>query len=166
LPADEGDRRRILRRGASVLFVLYALFVVAVTTWPFAFLTDVESIRAKWNQTEWYLVYFDERGHLIIDHDLVLNIVFFMPFGAVWGFATRLARWWKIALGARLVGSVLCVFVESLQLLTPDRSTQIADLWRNALGSALGGLFAASIRRRLELQSEDSSTSDGSEGGS
>lgn len=162
MPGSNEERSNTLRRVAAIAFGLYVLFVVAVTLWPFDFSPDAASVAAKWAETEWYLLYYDEQGRLIIDHDLVLNIVFFIPLGAAWGLAGRRRRWWRIALGALSVGLALSVLVEGLQLLTPERSTQIADVWRNALGAALGGLYAGWLRR--SAYSEGSAASGAGDG--
>ena len=139
----------------------YALFVIAFTTWPFEFFSDTAAISAKWAETEWYFLYYDEQGQLIIDHDLILNILFFMPLGAAWGFAGPHRPLWKIVLGALAVGLALSVFVEGLQVLTPDRSTQIADVWRNALGAVLGGLYAGWVQRATYVEGSSASAGGG-----
>lgn len=99
-------------RSAAIAFGLYALVVVACTTWPFDFQLEADAVRAKWAQTEWNLVYHDAQGRLLIDHDLVLNLLFLVPLGVAWAFVAPARGWWVAALGALVVGLLLSVFVE------------------------------------------------------
>ena len=133
-------------RVARVGFVLYSLFVVFFTTWPLNFHFDLRAIRDKWAETEWVIFYYSSNGSIIVDHDLILNIFFFMPLGVLWALWIRPKSWWWAGLSALLVGLALSLFVEGLQVLTIDRTTQLADVWRNALGAGLAGLGFGLLR--------------------
>lgn len=134
---------------AAIGFGLYVLFIMAATTSPFQFHFDGESIRSKWAETEWVFFYPDQDGGVLIDSDLILNIFFFVPLGVAWVFMVSSPKVWRAFASALIVGLLVSLMAEALQVLTPDRTTQVADLWRNALGAGLGGLAAGLIRPPL-----------------
>jgi glycopeptide antibiotics resistance protein len=53
-----------------------------------------------------------------------------------------------VTVSALAVAFVVSVAVELLQVLTPDRTTQVADVWRNTLGCGLAALPAFWLARR------------------
>lgn len=154
-------------KAAAALLALFALLAVGLTTWPLDFDLGGQAIRDKWAQTEWEVFYFDEAGEVVIDADLILNVLFFLPLGALWALMRRPSRWWRAGIEALLVGCALSALVEGLQVLTPGRTTQLADLWRNTLGSGIGGAVVGALRPRLEglaAQSPSASSSGSAEG--
>jgi VanZ family protein len=81
--------------------------------------------------------------------DFLLNIAFFIPFGALLSVVIR--RRYDISFPATflivlLTGVLLSCLIESLQCLLPTRSTDMTDILGNTLGSGIG-MLAPSIFR-------------------
>jgi len=132
-----------LQKLAALGVLLNIIAILALTTYPFAFQLDGAALARRWQQVEWVLFYRRNSGALIIDRDLLQNILFFLPLGFCWSlFRSHLTRG-RVLLEVTLLGLGLSFSVETLQLFTKARSTQLADVWRNTLGSCLGGALAA-----------------------
>lgn len=141
--------RILTPRIAAVMLVLLGVAIVCLTTWPFDFQLDGPAIGRKWESVEWDLFYRGPSGEVTVDLDLLLNVLLFFPLGVTFVLSGRRRRFWREAIGALAIGLGLSIFIEGLQLLTPERVSQLADVWRNALGAALGGVAAALLRSRL-----------------
>jgi VanZ family protein len=86
--------------------------------------------------------------------DVVQNIVLFIPIGALLflGNARRGHYWLWVGI-VTLMGGVLSMAFEVLQLLIPSRASSPTDILSNSLGSCLGALLAARVQfpRRRNL---------------
>lgn len=81
--------------------------------------------------------------------DLLRNIAGFFPFGFI--ATLMLARksdapGYAIALQAVLLGAILSVGIESVQIAMPMRSSSLSDLSLNVIGSGIGAVFALAFR--------------------
>ncbi len=76
---------------------------------------------------------------------MALNVVLFMPLGAVIGWFGR--PWWL--LGAMFTS----VTIELAQLLLPDRNPLLSDVITNTLGACLGFLLVAAALKLREASS-------------
>lgn len=141
--------RLVTKQVAAAVFAASVLVATVLGLWPFAFLGSVEEVRAKWTHVEWAVFYFSPDGSLIIDADLLLNLFFLAPLGVAWSFMIELRHPLRAGLEALLLGLLVSFVIEGVQVLTPDRTTQLADLWRNALGAGVAGVVAAWLRPRL-----------------
>jgi VanZ family protein len=74
--------------------------------------------------------------------DVVLNVVLYMPLGAVacLAFLPRFPR--AAAAAATAIGFVLSLSMELLQNYVPGRVTSLSDLTTNTLGAAVGAFLA------------------------
>lgn len=72
-----------------------------------------------------------------LGRDVAINLLGFVPFG--WLVARGRARPWLLALAA---GFATSLFIETIQLWIPGRSSSAVDLACNALGSLVGGVLA------------------------
>jgi VanZ family protein len=83
--------------------------------------------------------------------DIIRNIIFFVPFGAL--LSAVILRKYTIGYAASfliviLAGGLLSFMIESLQLFLPSRVPGISDILSNMVGSALGMLFSFFMLRR------------------
>lgn len=69
--------------------------------------------------------------------NIIGNIIIFIPFGFLLSLLWRGASWRKALLGT----AAFSLVIELLQLLLPDRMTDIDDLLLNSLGGLLGFLI-------------------------
>jgi len=76
------------------------------------------------------------------DYGILLNVVLFVPLGALFVLLTGRAWWW--AAGVAALGSGL---IESVQWLWLARQGSWLDVVANTLGAALGALVVSAPRR-------------------
>jgi VanZ family protein len=94
-----------------------------------------------------------DTGRRLSIPDVVQNILFFLPFGAL-GFLSGVQRLRRIVF-VTLLGAALSIAVEGLQLFVSDRVSSLGDVLTNAMGALIGavaawllhGLFVAAVRR-------------------
>ena len=133
------------------LWLLFTLFIVYGTTIPFHFSDDADSIRAKAAAIPWNPLTRPGGTRLSIP-DAVQNVMLFVPFGVLGGLACRrrlVSQPLRVAV-VTVAGSALSILVESLQLLTTDRSTAASDVAANTIGT-LAGVIATEPARSLAL---------------
>jgi VanZ family protein len=129
------------------LWALFALFIVYGTTIPFHFSNDAESISAKASAIPWNPLTRQGGTRLSIP-DAVQNVMLFVPFGVLGGLACRrrlVSQPLRVA-AVTVAGGSLSILVESLQLLTTDRSTAASDVAANSIGAFAGVLVAEQAR--------------------
>ena len=125
---------------------LVGAFLLA-TTAPFQFDLDPAMIAKRWSLAEWVLFYRNRDGSWSPGQDFIQNLLMLMPLGAAIACAGRRRPVWRVAVETFLVGFALSATAEALQLLVPDRVTQLADVARNAVGCGLAGVVTAAQRR-------------------
>jgi len=82
--------------------------------------------------------------------DLAVNVVAYLPFGALLVFALHpAARGWSAVLIASIVGLLLAAIIEAVQSYLPTRISSNLDLLTNSAGAALGAFIAAPFPSRL-----------------
>jgi len=82
--------------------------------------------------------------------DLAVNVVAYLPFGALLVFALHpAARGWSAVLIASIVGLLLAAIIEAAQSYLPTRISSNLDLLTNSAGAALGAFIAAPFPSRL-----------------
>jgi VanZ family protein len=82
--------------------------------------------------------------------DLAVNVVAYLPFGALLVFALHpAARGWSAVLIASIVGLLLAAIIEAAQSYLPTRISSNLDLLTNSAGAALGAFIAAPFASRL-----------------
>ncbi len=99
------------------------------------------------------------RGSDVID--AVRNVLLFAGWGAVWAASAprQAARqaFVRTIVAATLVGSAISVSIESIQLLSPYRDTNIWDFITNTVGSALGATVFLVLIRSIDRTRQDRS---------
>jgi glycopeptide antibiotics resistance protein len=79
-----------------------------------------------------------------IDFDVVeftANVLMFVPMGVLFTLLLGLGRWWL----ALLVGVASTCFIEGVQLLLPNRYSDVRDLVANTLGTLVGIAIVALV---------------------
>ena len=95
-----------------------------------------------------------------VRYDFIINVLAYMPFGFFVGLMPREGSAASRLTLAIVVGALLSLAMESLQMYLPTRYASVADLFSNSTGAALGGflavLFARSptASRRLSMARE------------
>ena len=117
-----------------------------MTLWPFTFRLTSAAIAERWAQADWVLLYRRDDGSVILDLDFALNLALLAPLGGTWALGRRGAGILGTALEGLALGVGLSSLLEAMQLLTPNRFTQLADVWRNGLGCALAAGAVAAAR--------------------
>lgn len=130
------------------LLSCYTIFVVYCTMMPCLFVTSHAEFAFKVATISWNPLY-DAFVHAPTSKaDVFANIFFFLPFGLLGFYAlSRVKR--KPARSILIItciGFLLSALVESLQLLTIDRTTSVSDVISNTLGALAGALCASKIR--------------------
>lgn len=133
------DRVSAVRR-ARVRWLAYAIVIVLLTTAPFRFTRDRQIVGMKLDRVSMNPLFDPWRRTTVAPAGVALNILFFMPFGALGRRATG-----RGAVTIAALGLILSAGVESAQVFTRDRIPSTADLVANTSG-ALAGAWAATGR--------------------
>ncbi len=135
------DRRNVSRRVVA-LGAAYVLGLVLVVTGPWGWELNRLTVRLytlfryDWPVAPgWALP--EHYGHL-------LNVVLFVPLGALLVLATRRPWWWATCAGIAASGSV-----ELVQWLWLPRDGDWRDVVANGLGALLGAVAASALAGRV-----------------
>jgi len=93
--------------------------------------------------------------------DAVRNVLLFAGWGAVWAASAPLSAarsaFLRTTVVATVVGAAISVAIESIQLLSPYRDTNIWDFITNTTGSALGAVVFLVLIRSVDRTRQDRS---------
>ena len=106
----------------KAVFLLFSVFIILY----FTILTRDIGAKRIFKSTFWEL----QNG---MWHDIVLNILLFVPFGFTCGSIYR----WKSV----LIGFALSVLIESIQYIGALGYTEVDDVVNNTIGACLGVLI-------------------------
>jgi VanZ family protein len=121
------------------LATLYGLAIVYASLQPFSnWMTPVPG-------TLYFL--FEPWPPRWVRYDLITNTLAYTPLGFFVGLMPREGSGASRLSLAIVVGAVLSLAMESLQMYVPTRDASVADLISNTGGTALGGLFAVLFAR-------------------
>ena len=130
------------RRKITIIALVYAGYVLLATLYPFEFSGDS---REPFKET--FFGFFAEWER----RDLILNILLFIPLGALLYGRFRLARTKSSAvLLATLFAAVTSLLIEILQVFVL-RHSSASDVLSNTLGAAAGAIIVALWPRLGEL---------------
>ena len=151
----EGGDFLNLTRFWSGLAIIYSVFIIYGTLFPFAFISEVTS---KNNFALFPLLSVFARGGFAGFGDMISNLIFFIPLGfflaKVLGVAVRRGNFHhqsfptpysKVILIVALMSGLLSMFVEYLQLYTVNRSTSWLDILCNLISGVIGVILAYNI---------------------
>ena len=82
-----------------------------------------------------------------VRYDFIINVLAYMPFGFFVGLMPREGSAASRLTLAIVVGALLSLAMESLQMYLPTRYASVADLFSNSAGAALGGFLAVLFAR-------------------
>ena len=134
-------------RASSVLWLLFALFVVYATTIPFRYIGNLALVQAKLATLPLSPFVAPDTGRRVSIPDVVQNVLLFVPFGLLGMMALGSGGRFRRIATVTLLGAALSAFVETLQLFTVDRVTSVSDLAADT-GGTLIGAAAFAIRER------------------
>ena len=124
----------------KILWIIYSLFIIYGTLIPFNLVPSNEIVLSNYHKISW-MPFIDPDGSRASIPDIVQNILLFLPFGILSFLSMHHRKWNRIFLSI-LLGSLLSIFVEILQLFTIDRTTSATDLITNTAGTFFGVLAA------------------------
>lgn len=126
----------------SLIFVEF-LSVVILSTLVFRPKTSIVVIRRDF--LGGYSDFFDTGT---IPYESILNIILFIPIGAILGLLFKRYVFFKVA----LFGLLFSFFIESMQLCLSRGIFDIGDLFNNTLGAVIGFCFVIIFRRHNTIR--------------
>lgn len=91
-------------------------------------------------------------GNTTVLHEIILNVVLFVPLGFLWGISSskwpRKWRWFS----AMILGACLSGVIELLQYSFKKGCVEVDDVIHNTLGCLVGFILCESARNWLEKQ--------------
>jgi VanZ family protein len=123
---------------ARTIFWNYLILILIITVFPFNF--NFAQIPEKFvHGWEFFLTGLSPRRYTLV-FDLLMNIVVFIPLGALWraGFGRQESRWYHPA----AIGFWVSLAIELSQFCLPYRFPSLTDLFTNTAGALVGGLIS------------------------
>lgn len=144
-----GDRTALVVFG--ILWIVVSAFVIYAATIPFRFTDDEQIVLMKIAHlsADPLADTWARGGGRVSVMSVVLDIAFFLPFGALGGLTARetpMGPRSKRILLVTLLGFFLSLSVETLQVFTRDRIPSSTDLVANTTGAFTGAWLV--LRRR------------------
>src|SRR5262245_59266245 len=130
------------RSKSSIVFILCAVYSLIAALYPFEFSNRTASFDRElpWGFLKAILVSIKDVGL----GDFLLNILYFVPWGAIYYIFTaspnRRPR--TLVLSAALVGAIVSVTIEICQIFFA-RDPSVFDVLANTVGAILGALLCA-----------------------
>ncbi len=75
-----------------------------------------------------------QEGREDIPYEILLNVLFFVPLGLLFGMAFKEINWWKVLVACLCISSS----IEILQLVLNRGFAELDDIFHNVLGSMIG----------------------------
>ena len=134
------------RKAAIALLALYVLFILWKTVFSRTPDETLSYTRPLW---KFYSYHFLIYGFTDIVPNIVLNILFFVPFGFLLAAAIGGEGWKTFALTV-LPALALSVAIEFTQLYFKLGKFELDDIVNNTLGAALGFLIYKFVYRKIK----------------
>jgi VanZ family protein len=133
------------RRGfMGAAWIAYMVVILYATTAPFQFTRDPQIVAMKIAHVSRNPLFDPWTGERVSTLGFCLNVLFFVPFGALGTGAVRpaggVARWPSLAVS--FLGCFVSVSVETLQVFTRNRIPSSADVLANTIGTIVGIVMA------------------------
>ena len=144
---------RLSQKQILGLLILCGAVILHATMWPYNFRFDWGSVPARLLSATRPSVY---HGELAEKKDIVLNVILFLPFGALLflhrakGIAAN-----RSVLAPALLGMLFSVVIETTQCFLPTRTPSLVDVCTNTLGALLGAIAAWTSLRMAEQTTEE-----------
>ncbi len=144
---------QLSRKQTLWLLILCVAVILHATMWPYNFRFDPGTVSARLLSA--IHLPFDDGG-LAEKKDIVLNVILFLPFGALLFLhrAKGIAESRSI-LAPALLGMLFSVVIETTQCLLPTRTPSLVDVATNTLGALLGAIAARTSLRVVEQTTEE-----------
>lgn len=122
--------------------VAYTILIIYASLYPFS--------GWQFDTLSTYLEQIKQWPHYFIRFDALINILGYIPFGAliVFSLYPRFPRWGAMFV-AIMTGAGVSWAMESLQFFLPSRVTSLLDLITNSLGAIIGAIIGAILAPRL-----------------
>ena len=141
------DGARPRNSTARLLLVLFSLFVVYGTTFPFRFSIGWHGFLRQAHRINWRPL--GGTAENLILGEILQNILLFMPFGFLGYFSLVYKSSWGRKLGIVLAGTALSTSVEFLQIFSATRWPALSDINFNTLGTAVGLGLAVAFKKSV-----------------
>ena len=136
------------RRQLLALLVLCGAVILHATMWPYNFRFDVGSVPTRLLSAT-HLPFSENR--LVEKKDLVLNVILFLPFGALlFLYRIKGVAASRSVFAPTLLGMIFSILIETTQCLLPTRTPSLVDICTNTLGALLGAIAARTSLRVIE----------------
>jgi VanZ family protein len=141
------------RKQVLGLLVLCGAVILHATMWPYNFRFDLGSVPARLLSAIDLPFTGGWRGD---KKDIVLNVILFLPFGALLflhrakGIAAS-----RSVLAPTLFGMLFSVVIETTQCFLPTRTPSLVDVCTNTFGALLGAIAARTALRVVEQTTEE-----------
>jgi VanZ family protein len=144
---------QLSRKQTLGLPILCGAVILHATMWPYNFRFDLGAIPARLLSAT-RLPF--SNGGLAEKKDIVLNVILFLPFGALLFLhrAKGIAASRSVLVPAFL-GMLFSVVIETTQCLLPTRTPSLVDVCTNTLGALLGAIAARTSLRVVEQTTEE-----------
>lgn len=134
-PLQQAAGPRRYRATACRLAILITLLIVWGSLYPFDFAWPTDA------QLRLRLAHV--ASHFVSRSDLAANVLLYIPLGGVMLLAMPAPGRGRYLAATTLLGSLLSLTMESMQLATPHRVTSVFDWLFNTLGAGIGAMAAA-----------------------
>jgi len=144
---------QLSRKQTLGLLILCGAVILHATMWPYNFRFDLGSVPARLLSA---MCLPFSNGGLAEKKDIVLNVILFLPFGALLflhrakGIAAS-----RSVLAPAFLGMLFSVVIETTQCLLPTRTPSLVDVCTNTLGALLGAIAARTSLRVVEQTTEE-----------
>ena len=135
------------------LLIVCGAVILHATMWPYNFRFDPGSVPARLLSATRLPI---SDGRLDDKKDIVLNVILFLPFGALLFLhrAKEIAANRSVLIPA-LFGMLFSVVIETAQCFLPTRSPSLVDVTTNTLGALFGAIAARTSLRVVEQTTEE-----------
>jgi VanZ family protein len=148
---------QLSRKQTLGLLILCGAVILHATMWPYNFRFDWGSVPARMLSAT-HLPF--SNGGLTEKKDIILNVILFLPFGALL-FLHRAKRIpaSRSVLAPTLLGMLFSVVIETTQCFLPTRTPSLVDVFTNTLGALFGAIAARTSLWVVEQTTEEEALS-------
>lgn len=129
--------RRVARFSSLLMLLVYMGLMLCSMV---LLRNDVSLVGYNYLPFRSYIDYFGGNADYLLPQ-ILLNILVFIPLGALLSLSFRKTKWWKLL----LLGCCISIIIEFLQLLFQKGFCEIDDVLHNAVGCLIGILLFKGI---------------------
>jgi glycopeptide antibiotics resistance protein len=136
-----------------LLVLLYVAFILYGTTIPFDFTANSTIIQANLRAIRW-TAFQRAPGVRESIPDMISNVLLFIPLGVLITYAGLSLRKkrpiWAVLIFSVMISAGMSALVETLQILSPSRTTSLTDFLTNGMGAICGMAIALAFTRWMK----------------